>query len=81
MPTTSKLSPETENGGAVLSELFWVGGWGAESVTKAMTSQLCFHSFTQGGGRGGMRKEQQLLNLTGLDRDEVCTNSFPGLWI
>lgn len=23
---------------------------GAESVTKAMTSQLCFHSFIQGGG-------------------------------
>lgn len=41
---------------------------GAESVTEAWTTQLCFHSFIQGGGRrgrGGMRK-QHWINLTAL---------------
>lgn len=39
--------------------------FGTGSVTKAMTSQLCFHSFIQGGGgRGGraMWQQQQWLN-------------------
>ncbi len=53
---------------------FW-----SESVTKAMTSQLCFHSFMWGGGRGGMMRKQQLLNSTGLVQGKVYTNYLLGL--
>lgn len=60
-------------------ELFW----GAESITKAMTSQLCFHSFMEGGGGrrrgGGGKRKQQWLNLTGLIQAKVYINYLLGL--
>ena len=78
---TSKLLLAAEHGREYDSaSYFW-----AVSVTKAMTSQLCFHSFMKGGGRGGgggegggrggggVRK-QQWLNLTGLIQAKVYTN-------
>lgn len=57
---------------------------GAESVTEAGTSQLCFHSFMQGGGRGGGgggMRNQQWINLTALIQISTSYHLSPGFYL